>query len=305
MKKIIPFILLALFAFTSKGFSQFDQPMLQIGIGIAEPMDQLKGGNYWILRDFVPPGGGATIQATTIDTSFMMSNLAAKTGFNIFGSGKINFDKYNIVRGVGYLAFNSFNAFQSNVSGNQIDGGYNINNQFVYNAVPVKYNYSVTTISLGLGIEIAPTSFTGVVSPFFGANLAFNNFTSTLERTFNNFDTSRATMSGFRIGVNFNAGIEAKFSPQFGIALGVKYDLGNLLMKSNSNGNITETQAWGSTNGVINDDEGQYTTKLPNFLYDGFYRTYNSQKKNLNWGTIYLAVNFYPNAGKTSTTKKK
>jgi hypothetical protein len=54
MKKIILIVILALFAFTSKGYSQFDQPSFQIGVGLAIPLDQLKGDNY--LQTYVSNG---------------------------------------------------------------------------------------------------------------------------------------------------------------------------------------------------------------------------------------------------------
>lgn len=239
-----------------------------------------------------------------MDSNLYKNHFGAQTGFNVFGSIKINFDKYNIVRGVGYAAFTGFNTFQSKKSGNQVY--VNPNDPNDYFSAPQQYNYSMTAFSFGVGLEIAPTSFTKVFSPFFGANIAFNSFSSTLERNPNSYDTVRFTASGFRIGVNFNAGLEYKFSKQFGMALGIKYDLGNLLLRQNANSSTSDFYEWGRTNGTLNDDEGSFRSSLPNYLSNNFPKEYQSSKKNMNWGTIYIAANIYLNTGKTkkSPTKK-
>jgi hypothetical protein len=290
MKLFKPFLLLLMFV--SVSYSQFDKPILQIGIGLAEPFDELKGKSYLMT------GSYNNLPLTLIDSSLYKTHYGAQTGFNAFGSIKINFDKYNIVRGVGFASFTGFNTFQSRKSGNQVY--VNPNNPNDYFSAPQEYNYSFTAFSFGVGLEIAPTSFTKVFSPFFGANISLNSFSSSLERNPNSYDTVRFNASGFRIGVNFNAGIEYKFSPMFGMALGIKYDLGNLLLRQSNNSSTSDFYEWGRTNGDLNDDEGSFRSSLPNYLSDNFPKAYNSSKKNINWGTAYIAANIYLN-----TTKKK
>ncbi len=291
MKKIIPFILLALFAFTSKGYSQFDQPSFQLGIGLALPLDQLKGDNFLSSTTY------SGFQVTQIDTvDFLRNHYGAKTGFSAFGKAKINFDKFNILRGVGSVGFTSFNAFQGAQSGNYV---FNYNNQVFLQ--PASYNYSLTALSIGLGLEVAPTAFTSVVSPYFGGYITFNSFNAQLNRTENSYDTTRFQFSGFRIGANLDAGIEFKINPQMGFALGFKYDFGNLLLKEKSSANISERYDWGRTNGSLWDDGGNFYGNIGN-QNGGLY---SSQTKNMNWGTAYISVNFYPNAmNKTSKSKK-
>lgn len=292
MKKIIPFILIALFAFTSKGFSQFDQPSFQLGIGLALPLDQMKGDNFLSTNTF---NGFQVTQIDTVD--FLRNNMGAKTGFNVFGKAKINFDKFNILRGVGSIGFTSFNAFQQAQSGNY---AINYNNQTFL--LPASYNYNFNALNVGLGLEVAPTAFTSLVSPYFGGYISFNNFSGELNRTENSYDTTRFKFSGFRIGVNLDAGIEFKVNPEFGFALGFKYDFGNLLLKEKASANISERSDWGRTNGKLWDDGGNFYSNLGN-QNGGLY---SSQSKNLNWGTAYISVNFYPNATKkTGSTKKK
>src|SRR5689334_134722 len=111
MKLLKLFFVLLLF--TAVTYSQFDKPVLQVGIGLAEPMDQLKGNSYLINSSY------NNLSLTLVDSNLYKNHFGAQTGFNVFGSIKINFDKYNIVRGVGYAAFTGFNTFQSKKSGNQ------------------------------------------------------------------------------------------------------------------------------------------------------------------------------------------
>ncbi len=296
MKLFKPFLILLIL--TAVSYSQFDKPILQVGIGIVEPFDELKGNSYLM------NGSYNNFTLTLIDSNLYKTNYAAQTGFNAFGSIKINFDKYNIVRGVGFASFTGFNTFQSRKSGNQVYVNPNNPNDFF--TAPQQYNYSFSAFSFGLGLEIAPTSFTKVFSPFFGANIAFNSFSSTLERSPNSIDTVRFKATGFRIGVNFNAGIEYKFSKMFGMALGIKYDLGNLLLKESSNSSTSDFYEWGRSNGNLNDDEGSFRSSLPNYLSNNFPQEYKSTKKKINWGTVYIAANIYLNATKTkkSPTKK-
>lgn len=294
MKIIRLFAVLAVI--TSVSYSQFDKPILQIGVGISEPFDQLKGSNYLMFGTY------QNTQLTLIDSNLYKNHYGGQTGFNLFGSIKINFDKYNIVRGVGFASFNSFNVFQSRKQGNQLY--INPNNPNDYFTAPQEYNYSFSAFSFGVGLEIAPTSFTKVFSPYFGANISFNSLTSTLERSPNSIDTVRFKASGFRIGVSFNAGLEYKFSKMFGMALGIKYDLGNLLLRESSNSSNSDFYEWGRQNGSLNDDEGSFRSSLPNYLSNNFPNAYTSSRKNINWGTIYLAANIYLNTGKTTTKKQ-
>jgi hypothetical protein len=276
-------------------YSQFDKPSLHLSIGLAEPYADLKGSNYLMFGTY------QNIQTTLIDSNYIKNHYAAKTGFQINGAGKINFDKYNIVRGLAFISFSSFNTFESNKSGNQI---IMINNQPY--AVPLTYSYNFQVFSFGLGMEIAPTSFTNVFTPFVGANLSFNNFTSKLERTEGSeTDTTRFTANGFRIGANLNGGIEFKPNKMVGIVLGIKYDFGNLLLKNSSNSNISERYEWGRTNAELNDEEGTYISNLPNYLYDANFKIYSSKKKDINWGSAYMGVNIYFNTAKKKAPTKK
>lgn len=282
----IKILLLAFFSLvlTSNSFSQFDKPLFQFGIGIAEPMDDLKGDDYV----FYAPNG-----FIYIDTNFIAKNYAAKTGLHFFGAAKINFDKYSITRGVGFISFNTFNTFQSTrtgVTGILIAG----------DTLPtsVQYDYSFTNFAIGFGFEIAPSAFTNIISPFAGVNLSLNFMGGELTRTEGFNDTNRVGFNGFRLGVNFNGGIEVKVNKNFGIVAGIKYDLGNLLLQSNDR-SVSGRIEWGRTGVSLNDEEGQYISNLSSPI-GGQFEYYNNEEKKVNWGTIYLGLNFYPNIGKKS-----
>jgi hypothetical protein len=301
MKKLILFIFM-LFSLNST-FAQFDKPVFQFGIGLVEPFDNLKGGNYYNYANsyhYINPWVDTTYNFASpylmIDSSTLLTNYNLKTGIHLFGSAKINFDPYSIVRGVATINYSSFNTFLPSKYGNSL-----IFINYEPGTRPVTYDYSFYALGIGLGLEVAPLSFTNVVSPFFNTNLSFNFLGGKFTRTGPYQDSTEASFNGFRIGVNFNTGIEVKFSKQWGMVLGIKYDLGNLLLKNTETGNYIE---WGSTNAGLNDEEGTIISNIYEPEGDS-YKTHSVNSKKINWGTLYVGVNFYPEFGKTTTPKKK
>ncbi|MDQ3019166.1 MAG: hypothetical protein M3R36_01135 [Bacteroidota bacterium] len=283
------------FFFTSSSKAQFDKPILQLGFGISEPYNDLKGTYYTsqLLKSF------STI---TVNPDFMTNNYGGKTGLNFFGKGKINFDKYSTVRAVATFSFNTFNTFETSKSGNIGVQVININNQLDTVLTSVNYSYTFNNFGVGLGLEIAPTSFTNLISPFFGSSLTFNFMNGELARTENRVDSVKLSFSDFRIGINFDAGIEAKINPNLGVALGLKYDLGNFLLK-NTNSGIADAIEWGKSNASIDDEEGTFYSTLYGPVLTSVRREVSSKQKLINWGTIYLAVNI--GFSSTKTTKPR
>lgn len=291
MKNIL-LLLIILFS-AGKVFSQFDKPVIQLGFGINEPYDDLKGTYYSneILDNYY---------VQTINPDFMTNNYGAKTGLNFFGKGKINFDKYSTLRGVANLNFSTFNTFESSQSGNIGVQVININNQLDTLLTSITNNYTFSNFGLGLGLELAPTSFTNLVSPYFSGYLSFNFMNGDLSRTENGVDTVSLSFSDFRIGVTFDAGIEAKVNENLGIALGLKYDLGNLLYQS-TNGSIADAIEYGKSNASINDAEGRFFSSIYGPVLSSVRREVQSKKKEINWGTAYIGVNI----GFNTPEKKK
>lgn len=301
--KLLKYLLLVLL-FSSVTYSQFDKTILQVGIGIIEPMGSTSKGTYYSNETLMIHN--LAYNVLVVDSNFMRNNYGFKTGINIFGKAKFNFDKYAISRGVLFASFNSFNTFEPSKNGNIGVQVINLNNQLDTQLTSVNYSYTFSTFSFGLGFELAPTSFTKMVSPYFGANIAFNLMNGKLSRTENRVDSVTTSFSDFRIGVNFDAGIEFKINKQFGLALGVKYDLGNLLLK-NTNSGVADAIEWGKSNGSLNDEEGTFFSTIYGPVLSSIRREVRSQKKDINWGTIYLAANIYLDKPKTTgkTTKKK
>ncbi len=267
---------------TSSVYSQFNKPSFQLGFGISQPFDELKGGNLYYYGTY----GGFPI--TLIDSSFLRDHYGAKTGINIFGSAKINFDNYNITRGVITLSYNNFNTFETGESGTvpfMTQSGALLQS--------VEYSYSFSNFTIGLGLEVAPLSFTNVVSPFFNTTFNFNFLSASLVRTESVYDSIKAEFGpSFRMGISFNAGIEARVSKQIGVVVGIKYEMANLLLKDDARG-FNERAIFGKEGIPINDKGGPYWSNLPYFAgeYPG---EFTGKSKRINFGTIYLAINFYP-----------
>ncbi len=287
------FLFLSLFV--SASYSQFDKTILQVGIGLIEPFGDSKGTYY--SNTFINQG-----PVLKIDSNFITNNYGLKTGLYFFGKAKFNFDKYSITRGVLFAGFNTFNTFEPSKSGNIGVQYINTNNQIDTALMSIGYNYTFNSFSFGLGFELAPTSFTNKVSPYFGANLSFNVFSGKLSSTENRYDSVNTSFGDFRIGVNFDAGIEYKFNKQFGLALGIKYDLGNLLLK-NTNSGLADAILWGKSNASLNDEEGSFYSTIYDPVQTALRRAVNSRKKDINWGTVYIAANIYLNAEKKTTKK--
>ena len=293
MKTVKLSVLFFILSITGTSFAQLDKPVFQLSLGLAQPLDELAGNSFITKYQFTDPNN-VVYYYDAVDTNLFKDNLGAKTGFSLQGSAKINLHKYSIVRGVGFIAFNSFNTFETSRTGTQLRllGG-------TYTPVPIKYDYSISTFSIGLGLEVAPTSFTDIISPYIGANVSFNSFSSSLDRIEGTrTDTNRFSASSFRIGVNFNAGIEAKLSPQFGLAVGTQYNLGNLLLKQSPNLSPSDDiYEWGRTNSTLYDGEGSYYSYLQNAIANNNNApAYKSKDKKWNWASFYIALNFYPNA---------
>jgi len=289
-KILILILLITVLILPVKSNAQFDKIILQFGIGIAQPMGDMKGTfyEYKILPE--KPGLGELI---FVNKDLITQNYGAKTGLDFNGNIKINFDKYGIVRGVGYISFTSFNTFEASQNANMGLLYRNPSTLLVDTTFTgISLSYTFRNFGLGFGLEIAPTSFTNFATPFFGANFAINILGGELSRA-EGRDTNKITFgSELRLGVNFNAGLEFKVSKQIGIVAGVKYELANLLLKS-SGRSLSDRLEWGKTNAPINDDGGTIWSSLPNILGDAIPSQYSSRAKNINWLTFYLGLNWH------------
>jgi len=294
--KIKILLVLILFAMLSNlSYAQFDKIVLQFSGGIVNPDKGLRGNDIIRYQNdyrYQKPGDTAwySLYSGTgfafVDSSLFTNNMGAKTGFFIQGMGKINVDKYETVRLIASLGFSNFNSFQGSRTGDIPVLAYP---QPFTRAI--SYDYTFNNVGLGLGVEVAPLSFTKVVSPFVNAMFNFNFMNAKLTRTTGPSDSTSINFSDFRMGLSLGAGIEFKINPQWGILAGIKYDFGNLLLKNTDRTGFVE---WGRTNTSINDADGTVTSNIYGALGD-YYRSVPVKQKELNWTSFYIGVNFYPN----------
>lgn len=288
MKNLILVLFLLVSICYSTAYSQLDKPSFQLSIGISEPQKDLRGDIYqdtWY--------NGTPI--TNISRDFITNNYGAKTGFSIFGLGKINFDKYDIFRGVLTLSYSNFNTFQGDKSTMALAQYRDINNNLVYVPIPVTYSYNFNNFGIGLGVEIAPIAFTNVISPFIGANFNFNFLSAGVVRTMSKADSLKANFTSFRLGANLNAGLEFKVSKQLGFVAGWKYEFANLLLKS-SDASLSGAVTFGRDNLSLNDNGGTYFSSIFQNIYDTTPTIIiNSKQKDIQWWTAYIGVNYYLN----------
>jgi len=305
MKIKLLLLVLVLSLFSSFSYAQFDKPVFQLGVGIVNPDMQMRGNDYITYTNkyryynglFNPPIDTTFVlpyEMALIDSNLFTNNMGAQTGFYINGTAKINVDKYDVFRLVGSLSFSSFNSFQTTKS-----GYIGVLTTTYIQQRPIDYDYSLNNFGLALGIEVAPTAFTKVVSPFVGANLTFNFMNAKLSRTTGPNDSTSISLNDFRMGINLNAGLEFRVNPQWGFVLGAKYDFGNLLFKRTQRNELME---WGRTNASFNDEQGYFTSNLYDPLGSPYRSDMKTSQKALNWATFYVGVNFYPSM---KTTPKK
>ena len=76
----------------------------------------------------------------------------------------------------------------------------------------IEYDYNFSNMGLGFGIEIAPTSFTKLVSPFSEQIFVLILWEGIFQERKTDMTVLQTSFSDFRMGVNFDAGMEFKVS---------------------------------------------------------------------------------------------
>lgn len=303
--KIKLLLLVLLFTFVAgTSFAQFDKPVFQFSAGITNPDKGLRGGSTYVnysnkYRYISQPLNIDTTftfpwEIISVDQSLISQNYGAQPGLFFSGVAKINVDKYETVRLMGSLNINTFSTFVGSKSGYEP-----VFTQTSIQQRSVSYDYSFTDFGIGLGLEVAPLSFTETISPFVNGQFNFNFMSAKLSRTTGPSDSTKVEFNDFRMGVSLGAGVEFKVTPQWGILVGAKYDFGNLLLKNTDRAGRIE---WGRTNASINDEEGIYSANIYDPPGTPIRDNIKSSSKDINWATFYIGVNFYPNF---NPTKKK
>ena len=286
--KILIVLFFLLFSLPDKSYSQAGKIVFQGSFGLVFPYDDLKASDY-VNYD--------SLGYIFVDSSLFANHFGAQPGMMFAGSAKFNFDKYSIARAVLSVAFTGFNNFQAVRTGTTLVKF--VNN--TYQQRPIEYDYSFSNFGIGLGLELAPTSFTKLISPFFNANFNLNFFSANLSRRSGFNDSISVNLNSFRMGVNFNAGIEVMINNSIGVVAGVKYDLGNLILKDTKRDGYIE---WGSQDASLNDEYGRYISNIYYPIGEG-YNYFESKQKKINWGTAYIGINFNPFYEPPATKKPK
>lgn len=294
MKTKIILLIIAGLAIISSANAQFDKPIITLGIGLNEPQADMRGEAFTdkFYKNAI---------ATFVSEDYITNNYGAKTGINFFGSGKINFDKFNILRGAVTLTYNNFNTFKADKNVNTLGLVGNFGGGVDTVLVPVTYSNNFNNFGIGFGLEVAPTAFTNIISPFFNANLNLNFLSASMVRTLSAYDSLKANFTSFRIGANLNAGLEFKVNNNFGILVGAKYDWANLLLKVTDNSYASAVQ-FGRDNLELNDEGGVYYSSLTQPVYSTIPFPKTAKQKSMEWWTLYAGVNIYLS---TAPVKKK
>jgi hypothetical protein len=292
MKIKLLFLLIFVFSISSFSYSQFDKMMLTIGFGVNEPKREMRGEAF---SDQIVTSHGYSHYVTNVSEEFLTKNYGASTGLNFFGAAKINFDKFNTFRGVLSLSYNNFNTFKGDRSANTLGLIGTIGGAVDTIIVPVVYSNSFNNIGLGFGLEIAPTAFSNIISPFFGGSFNMNFLSAEITKTLSAYDSLRANFTSFRMGLNVNMGIEFKVSQMIGVLFGWKYDFANLLFKRTA-GSYTSAVQFGRDNLELNDEEGIYYSSLTQPVYSTIPFPKAAQQKHMEWWTVYAGINLYLNS---------
>lgn len=301
MKTKLLFALIFFVFVNATVYSQFDKPIITLGFGVNEPKKQMKGEAF---VDQIVTVKGYNHYVTNVSEDFITNNYGTSTGLNFFGSAKINFDKYNTFRGVLSLNYNNFNTFKGDRSANTLGLIGTIGGYVDTIIVPVVYSNNFNNFGIGLGLEIAPTAFSNIISPFFGASFNFNFISAEMTKTLSAYDSLRANFSSFRMGANLNIGLEFKVTQQIGVLFGWKYDFANLLLK-NTDASYTSSVQFGRDNLELNDEEGIYYSSLTQPVYSTIPFPKYAQQKHMEWWTIYGGINIYLSVPKGTPEKNK
>jgi hypothetical protein len=256
MKKLIlTTVLLVILFYTNTSFSQ---PKLVIHVtgGYSQPISGLAGD----------PSELFTIPVS--NSAITSPKLYMKLGFNFGGDIKYAFDKKGAFRGVLGFYYSMFS--------NKYDVAPNQNYP---TGTTYKPQFQFFTMSIGAEYAFAPT---GKVSPFIGADFT-SNFYGGTAMNFNPlyiFASEFKWASGIRNGLQLGAGMDITLnrSRTFGLVVGAKYHLINLIGKSST---------WG-----LEPDQFALVDK-EHTQYDELGNSYTVNAINLQSLNFYAGISFF------------
>ncbi len=232
MKKINFILVVFLILFAVSNSYSQNQVSVHVTGGYDLPMQDLKG---------------------TIGTD--TNNYLQKSGFNIGADVKYYLGKK---RNAGITLSGSYNGFTS--------GTYTGPSG---NTALVKINI----FAIGIGAEYAFMP-KGKANPFIGVEFTGNFISGSGTYTFTTGPANINTTlnSATRFGVQFNGGVDIKFSKSFGAVIGIKYNLANLIGK--------KYDTTGTTTAAFNLNDASYTDSAGNSV----------NAKNIGYIQLYAGV---------------
>lgn len=164
---------------------------------------------------------------------FKFKNYGVKTGFGSQIYFKLTTDKKGKIRPYFTLGYDLF----LNTDNNNAYIPNNIlsqwpNDSAVNGTTPGKSKMYLHNFSAAVGFEYAfysKTKWTPYVNFDFGLNMLFGTYKQTPNNT--GMEVSYTYKNAPRLGLGLGAGVNGRLTRNFGIAIGVKYKLPNLLLK--------------------------------------------------------------------------
>jgi hypothetical protein len=193
--------------------------------------------------------------ATTFEKDYGM-----RIGSNFGADAKYAFDKRGNFRGVLGISYNLF-----------MNPGDYVSSSGTYSYRP---QIGILTLSLGPEYAFLPK---GKINPFIGIDFTANFFNGSFE-----YDPAFLTIpnitleSASRFGVQACLGADVTLSKQFGIVVGVKYNLANLIGKDSDTSKLSQIE----TERPLNDKEYTYAGKTVS-------------DKNISYLQYYAGVSFF------------
>ena len=244
MKNKFTFVLIVtlLFSFSSQTFSQ-PKFVLHLTGGVSVPLPDLKGD----------------VSTTLITPNNIEKDYLMKLGFNFGADGKYAFDKKGSFRGVFGIGYNMF------MNPADIVG--------IGTTIQYRPKFNMLTLSLGPEYAFLPK---GKFNPFIGVDFTANFISGSYEYSpeLSPIFTTMDIESSSRFGVQFGAGADISFGKSWGLVVGFKYHIANLIGKDSDTSKLSGKEV------ALNDAE---------YTYGG--TTFSA--KNISYIQIYSGFAFY------------
>lgn len=239
-------------------------PSLELNFGFSFPGKDLAG-------DFVSVSDSGFY---SISPEFVRDNYGTSTGVNASGSITFPLDDKRLLNFIFTGEYNYFNAFRKSILG--VGKENNV-------TVPVTYDNSFSSTTVGLGIGTNPGVFKNV-SAYLNSAVTMNF----LSMSYTKNDIFRTYFSdSFRMGIKTGAGLSYQINQEYSFILGASYNISNLLFKSVHSGYSDRLES-NRDNLPVNDAAGSFYTNLSD--PSAGFSVADGKKKNIDWWSINAGI---------------